>query len=70
MDLKVKKVSSNRESRIENFICIELIRRGYDVFVGKYESREIDVISLKDYQYELLVFGNGRKFHILIGIHK
>jgi len=31
---------------------------------------EIDVISLKDYQYELLVFGNGRKFHILIGIHK
>jgi len=44
---QVKKVNSNRGSRIENLIFLELIRRGYDVFVGKYDTKEIDFVAMK-----------------------
>ena len=33
---------------IENVICIDLLRHGYQVYIGKSDNKEIDFIASKD----------------------
>ena len=51
---------------LENIVCLELIRRGWSVFVGKVGSAEIDFIAQKNmktvyYQVSLTILDEATR---------
>lgn len=49
--MRIKNTNSNSYDRgrfLENVICIELLSRGYDVYVGKTYKGEVDFVALKN----------------------
>ena len=60
---------------IENIVCLELIRRGWSVFVGKVGAAEIDFIAQKDmktvyYQVALTILDESTKRRELDALEK
>ena len=44
----LQRSATNRGSHLENIVYLKLINEGYDVFVGKYNEREIDFVCFED----------------------
>lgn len=60
---------------LENIVCLELIRRGWSVFVGKVGAAEIDFIAQKDmktvyYQVALTILDESTKLRELDALEK
>jgi len=39
------------EPVLENIVCLELLRRGYSITIGRIDTREIDFIAKRDSEY-------------------
>ena len=48
MNLFTQNITANIDQVLENIVYVELLRRGYEVFVGKNKDREIDFYTLKN----------------------
>lgn len=44
---------------LENILCLELLRRGYEVFVGGRDDSEVDFVVKKDDQFEYYQVASG-----------
>ena len=42
----VKSSSSDIGHILENIVYLELIRRGYDVFIGQFDDKEVDFVAM------------------------
>lgn len=47
-NMLVKNKESDIGHILENVVCLELKRRGYDVYVGQLDDGEIDFVAVKD----------------------
>lgn len=45
IDSQLHKTHTNVGSRIENLVYLSLLEKGYNVFVGQYEKKEIDFVA-------------------------
>ena len=44
----VGRASADRGKVLENIVYLELLRRGYEIVVGKWDSKEVDFVTVKD----------------------
>ena len=51
---KLQRNNINRGSKIENLVFLELLSRGYEVFVGKYQDKEVDFVAQKDQEIKYI----------------